>query len=58
MKPGYKTTELLVTVLVIVGQVIAASASWLPPRYAALGATLTAIGYALSRGLTKGGVGS
>lgn len=53
VKPGYKTTELAVIVLTIIGQVVAASADWLPPRYAALGAAIAAAAYALSRGLAK-----
>ena len=53
LKPGYKTTELLVTVLTSVGLILSAAADWLPPRYAAWGTTLAAIGYAISRGLAK-----
>lgn len=53
LKPGYRTSEAVVTVATIIGLVLASSADWLPPKYAALGSTLTAIGYALSRGLAK-----
>ena len=53
LKPGYKTTELLVVVLTNLGLVLASSASWLPPKYAALGATVSAAAYALARGLAK-----
>lgn len=53
MKPGYKTTEFWVWVLVSFGAVVAASASWLPPRYAAIAATVSGAAYALSRGLAK-----
>ena len=53
LKPGYKTTELLVTILTNIGLVLAASASWLPPRYAAIGSALSTAAYALSRGLAK-----
>lgn len=52
-KPGHRTTELLVTVLVSVGALIAAIGDWLPPRYAALAATVSAAAYSLSRGLAK-----
>lgn len=53
LKPGYKTTEALIVVLVIVGQVVASAADWLPPRYASIGSTVAAAAYALSRGLAK-----
>ena len=53
LKPGYKTTEFLVVVLTNIGLIAASSADWLPPRYAALGATVSAAAYALSRGLAK-----
>ena len=53
LKPGYKTTELLVVVLTNIGLILASSASWLPPKYAALGATVSAAAYALARGLAK-----
>jgi hypothetical protein len=53
MKPGYKTTEFYIALLVIVGSTIAGAAEWLPPRYAAWASTLSAGAYALSRGLAK-----
>jgi hypothetical protein len=52
-KPGHKTTELLVTLLVSVGALVAAIGEWLPPKYAALAATVAAAAYSLSRGLAK-----
>lgn len=53
LKPGYKTTELLVTLLVIVGQLVAALDSHLSPHWAAIGSTVAAAAYAASRGLAK-----
>jgi hypothetical protein len=53
LKPGYKTTEFLITAATAVGLILAASADWLPPKYAALGATVSAAAYALARGLAK-----
>ena len=53
MKAGYKTTEAFVVVLTDIGLILASSASWLPPRYAALGATVSAAAYAIARGLAK-----
>lgn len=53
LKPGYKTTELWVAVLTSIGATIASAADWLPPRYAALAATVSAAAYQLSRGLAK-----
>lgn len=54
-KPGYQTSELLVTVLVIVGQLVAALTSNLKPEWAAFGTAISAAAYALSRGITKNG---
>lgn len=53
LKPGYKTTELLVTVLTSVGALVAAIADQLPPRYAAIAAAASTGAYAVSRGLAK-----
>ena len=53
MKPGQKTTEFLVSVAVIVGAVAFAIADKLPPRYAAIAASISGGAYALSRGLAK-----
>jgi uncharacterized membrane protein YjjB (DUF3815 family) len=53
MKPGYKTTEFLTIVAVIVGAVAFAIADKLPPRYAAIAAAVSAGAYAVSRGLAK-----
>lgn len=53
MKPGQKTTEFLVTVCIIVGAVAFAIADKLPPRYAAIAASVSAGAYAISRGLAK-----
>ena len=53
LKPGYKTTEALIVVLTNIGLVAAASASWLPPRYAAIGSAISTAAYAISRGLAK-----
>jgi hypothetical protein len=55
MKPGMKTTEGWLSALVILGQVLASVVGSLPPQYAAIGASVTAAVYALSRGLTKAG---
>ena len=56
VKPGYKTTEFLVTVLVGVGSVAAALSGQLAPRYAAIASAISAAAYALSRSITKNGV--
>lgn len=53
MRPGWKTSEFWVTALSILGLVISSMASVLSPRYAALGAALSAAAYAVSRGLAK-----
>lgn len=53
MKPGYKTTEFLVAVLVGVATLIASIADYLPPRYAAIASAIVGGAYAISRGLAK-----
>lgn len=53
MKSGYKTTEFWVTTLTIVGLVASSVAASLSPRYAAIGAAVSAAAYAISRGLAK-----
>jgi hypothetical protein len=52
-KPGYKTTEFLVTVATSIGALVAALADALPPRYAVYAASISSGAYAISRGLTK-----
>jgi hypothetical protein len=53
LKPGYQTTEFLIVLLTNVGLIVAASAEWLPPRYAAIGSAVSTAAYALARGLAK-----
>lgn len=55
MKPGLKTTELLVTVLTDVGVVASALAGVLPARYAAFAASAATVAYSISRGIAKAG---
>jgi hypothetical protein len=56
VKPGYKTTELLVTVLTGVGSWLAEWQGSLAPKWAAIATTVSAAAYALSRAITKHGV--
>jgi Na+/proline symporter len=53
VKPGYKTTELYVALLTIVGSTVAALAGDLSPRYAAIASAIAAAAYAIARGLAK-----
>lgn len=55
MKPGYKTTELLVTVLTNIGVVAAALQGSLSPKWAAIAAAVSTAAYAIARGLAKQG---
>lgn len=53
LKPGYKTTELILTVAglaIIWGDALAGS---LPDRYAGIATAVASSGYAVSRGLAK-----
>lgn len=52
-KRGFLTTEFWITVLVILGQAIAALSSNLTPKWAAIGASIAGGLYALARGLSK-----
>ena len=56
VKPGYRTTELLVTVLTGLGSWLAEWQGSLSPKWAALATTVSAAAYALSRAITKHGV--
>jgi hypothetical protein len=56
MKPGHRTTEFTLTVLVSVGAVAAAIAQVLSPRYAAIASAVSVAAYAISRGITKNGI--
>ena len=53
LKPGYKTTELVVTVLSALGFLVAALAGDLSPHWAAIATSISGGLYALSRGLAK-----
>lgn len=53
MKSGWKTTEFWVSTLSIVGLVVSSIATSLSPKYAAIGAAVSASAYAISRGLAK-----
>lgn len=53
MKPGYKTTEFWVSLLIIVGSTVASFADKLPPRYAAWASAVAGAAYMLARGLAK-----
>jgi uncharacterized protein (DUF58 family) len=53
MKPGYKTTEFIVTILLNVGVICAALAGSLSPRWAAIASSVSVAAYAIARGLAK-----
>ncbi|HEY8775813.1 MAG TPA: hypothetical protein VIM33_04945 [Gaiellaceae bacterium] len=55
MKRGLATSEAQLSVLVILGQLVAAIQGALPAQYAGIGATVVTAVYALSRGFAKAG---
>lgn len=55
MTPGMKTTELYLTIATDAGLIATALAGALPPKWAAVAATVANVFYALSRGLAKQG---
>jgi hypothetical protein len=57
IKPGIKTTELLLTVLTALGAIAAASVGVLPAKWAAVASAVSVVAYNLSRGLAKAGSG-
>lgn len=57
LKPGYKTTEFLVTLLISLGALATALAGALPPKWAAVAVAAAGVSYTLSRGLAKAGGG-
>jgi hypothetical protein len=57
VKSGHLTTEFWVTLLTDLGLLASALAGALPPKWAAIGAAVANVAYALSRGLAKQGGG-
>jgi predicted acyltransferase len=55
LKPGHKTTEFAVTVLVALGSLAASLAGVLAPRYAAIASAVSVAAYSIARGLAKNG---
>ena len=55
MKPGLKTSEFIVTILVCIGSIGASLAGILDPKWAMVAAHISTVAYTLSRGLAKGG---
>jgi len=53
MKPGYKTTEFWVAIIIAVSTFVASLADALGPKYAALSSSIVGAGYAVARGLAK-----
>jgi len=53
--PGFKTTEFWITLAISIGQLSAALAGVLPPKYAAILIAVSGVSYKLSRGLAKSG---
>ena len=53
MKPGYKTTEFIVSVLTALGALLASLVGELSPKYAALASAISLGAYSVSRGLAK-----
>jgi hypothetical protein len=55
LKPGYKTTEFLLTLATNVGVLAASLAEHLSPRYAAIASAVSVAAYALGRSIAKAG---
>lgn len=55
MKPGWKTTEFWATVATDGAILAAALEGSLPPKWAAIAAAASTLGYAIARGLAKHG---
>jgi hypothetical protein len=53
LRPGYKTSEFALALVVVLGTALDALAGSLPDRYGALAAALAAGLYAVGRGLAK-----
>lgn len=56
VKPGFKTTEFLVSALAGIGAWLAEWQGSLQPRYAAIATSVSFAAYAISRAITKHGV--
>jgi hypothetical protein len=55
MKAGVKTSEFLLTVLVLVGQAAATISNVLDPKWAAIAMSISTGAYAISRAFAKQG---
>lgn len=55
-RPGYKTTEFWITVIVLVADLALALVTILPPTWASTIATVTTTMYVMSRALAKHGI--
>lgn len=53
MTKGWKTSEFWITATAVIGLFVSSAASVLAPKYAAIGVSVSAAAYALSRGLAK-----
>ena len=52
-RPGFKTSEWIVTLLTIIGATATAAQGSLPPKWSAIIATIATVSYTISRGLAK-----
>lgn len=53
MKAGIKTTEFWMTIVTIVASAAATLQDILDPKYAAIAAAISSVGYSISRSLVK-----
>lgn len=53
VKPGHRTSEIVVTILANVGYLAAALSDNLTPRWAAIASAISVAAYTISRGLAK-----
>lgn len=53
MKPGWKTSEFWILVATAIGELAAAGAGALPPKWAAALLTISGVAYKASRALAK-----
>ena len=52
-RPGFKTSEFLITLLTAVGSVLAGTQDYVSPHTATILAAASGLAYAISRGLAK-----
>lgn len=53
IKPGYKTSEFFISIITVIASITGSLSEVLPPKIGFILATISSVGYAISRGIAK-----